>query len=785
MTPNTPPSNAPPVVTRKELRQLFPMADEQYARTVKYQLAQAMLKVIFADAPVFGEALVNGGDYHPVKPHRPPTVQEIVNHLNGKSKILLVYPFQGVDRDLVPWVVWDLDAAKGQDVAFAQAVKIYDHLSSLLLHPKMEFSGTGYHVWMLFQDLVPAKEAKKFGDEVLVTLSLPKDIEIFPKQNKAGKTGNGVKLPCGQSLKKKNVGDNRSWFLVRDENNEWVPASAKILIDSVLFERDNFVTSQIGARPGLPIPPEAVDPGLVPPLPVTDPTSTDGPTPLNFERSGIKPGEPAEAGVIVLKETTDEWSQAVWWLHLLDPTRAHDYDQWLHVGFALHEFGDQGLLAWDNWSQLSGKYEPGTCAEKWEGMEDLPGGEGITHLSLKFWAIEDKGDQFELPAAPKYKKPSDYQRAMETAGWEFRLNEADYDITFMGISLSGPLQSVLNTRLREYGYTSMAVAHDVMGAMAFHNSYHPIKDYLDGLTWDGKDHIGKLATYFTDKHDVFGKWLRYWLIGAVARLYEDNSRGTQNRMLVLDGKQNIGKSYFVRWLTWQIPAAGYEGPINPEDKDNDIRLMRSWVWEVSELGSTVRKADREALKAFISKQVVDVRKPYDKRPVRRPAISSFIGTLNNETGFLEDPTGHRRFMVATLTDVNWSYAKDINVGQLWAQACALYQRGEAWELSDEDRLMSEELCSKYERTDVLEEYILQYFTIDESRGDWFTPTVEILEKLQANEKIKSVTDRGSQMRVSQILTKYGLDQSRVVSGGVRQRGFRGVLSRNVPERGLI
>jgi len=542
--------------------------------------------------------------------------------------------------------------------------------------------------------------------------------------------------------------------------------------------------------------PDSGFPGPVPPIPADDLPPVDGS--VDFERTGeIPPATPAESGVleiIVTDEMSDKkieevkWANAVWWLYQLEPQRAHDYDQWLHVGFALHEFGDKGLSAWDHWSKQDDKYESGdhrdSCAAKWTGMQDdLPEGEAITYRSLKRWVIDDRGEDFKLPPAPaKGKKPSDYQRAMEAAGWEFRMNEADYDITFMGISLSGPLQSVLNTRLREYGYTQMAVAHDLMEAMAFRNSYHPIKDYLESLSWDGEDHISKLAAYFTDEHNVFDKWLRYWLIGAVARLYENNARGTQNRILVLDGRQNIGKSYFVRWLTWEIPEAGYEGPINPEDKDNDIRLMRSWVWEVSELGSTVRKADREALKAFVSKQMVDVRKPYDPRPVRRPAISNFIGTINNESGFLEDPTGHRRFMVATLTDVNWDYATEMKAGQIWAQAHALYQGGESWTLAEEDRLLSENICGKYERTDVLEEYILQYFEIDESCGDWFTSNIEILEKLKTNGKIGRETDRGSQMRIAQILTKYGLKQARQYVGPAQQRGYLGITERGRTDR---
>ena len=51
-------------------------------------------------------------------------------------------------------------------------------------------------------------------------------------------------------------------------------------------------------------------------------------------------------------------------LDRLDPD---DYNDWLRVGFALHEAG-YPVEVWDNWSRGSAKYVPDACAQKWRGF---------------------------------------------------------------------------------------------------------------------------------------------------------------------------------------------------------------------------------------------------------------------------------------------------------------------------------------------------------------------------------------------------------------------------------
>jgi len=65
----------------------------------------------------------------------------------------------------------------------------------------LEFSGSkGYHIWIRYEDAVPAREARAFGHLIVRLANLKvDDVEVFPKQDTIASTGFGnlVKLPLG------------------------------------------------------------------------------------------------------------------------------------------------------------------------------------------------------------------------------------------------------------------------------------------------------------------------------------------------------------------------------------------------------------------------------------------------------------------------------------------------------------------------------------------------------------------------------------------------------------
>lgn len=374
-------------------------------------------------------------------------------------------------------------------------------------------------------------------------------------------------------------------------------------------------------------------------------------------------------------------------------------------------------------------------------------------------ALREAGVPLEEQETPS----QSYLKVLASLGYRFRLNLCDDSIEVNGAKLSDITAAVLRMQMRDRGVRNMAAIEDAYTAEARKNAYHPIKDYLNGLKWDGYDHIGALAkkiqsdnepVFYADEtsrplHEVY---LRRWMLGAVAKVLD----GEQNPMLVWDGPQGIGKSLLARWLCSGIPDYFIEEAINTQEKDCVIRLMSLFIWEVSELDATTRKADISALKAFITKGKVTVRKSYGRNDVSKPAICSFIGTVNNSTGFLADETGSRRFYICKLTGIDWSY-RQLDIDQMWAQAKALYLAGEPHTLTVEEKAAQHRVNRQYEVETPLEDWISTYFTLTDDGDDALTMG-EIITHLSEKGIKLGGSERGQAMELARVLTRLGLQR---------------------------
>lgn len=373
-----------------------------------------------------------------------------------------------------------------------------------------------------------------------------------------------------------------------------------------------------------------------------------------------------------------------------------------------------------------------------------------------------------IPQAGRNPLPEDYRKAMIAMGYSFKLDLVDNSVYINGHPMNDIDEQELLFNLGNAGFGSRDKAVQAYTYEAKQHEFHPIQEYLKNLKWDGQDHIAKLASYFTDEEGVFAQWIRKWLIGSVAKVLP-TPHGYQNRTLVLAGNQNAGKSFFVRWLASEVPDFHMEKSINPEDKDDYLRKINSWIWEVAELGATTRKADIEALKNFQSMEKVTVRKSYGRYDLNKPALANFIATVNNEgTGFLNDPTGNRRYMTCTIQNIDWSYAQEVSVSQVWAQAVALFENGEDWNLSDSEAQQATEVNNKYEVDNTVGQYISRLFDIDTNETDWIMPTTEIIDFLQKKVAV-GYTERAISMHISKYLTTENLKKVKVTPKGYTKR----------------
>lgn len=345
-------------------------------------------------------------------------------------------------------------------------------------------------------------------------------------------------------------------------------------------------------------------------------------------------------------------------------------------------------------------------------------------------------------------------------GYTFRINECSDTLEVNGYGISDEIRAEIRMKLRDTGYAKkIAAAEDAYLAHGKRNGYHPIRDYLDALKWDGVDHVAALAGFLSSSdlivvyrdgtslplHHVY---LYRWLIGAVMKVYT----GGQNPMMVWDGPQGCGKSTLAHWLC-PLPNFFLEGAINVQDKDSDIRLLSNWIWEVSELDATTRKADQSALKAFITKEVVTVRKSYGRHDTKKPAQASLIGTVNNTSGFLADESGSRRFLITRLSYIDLRYQK-LDVNQIWAQARQLYLDGETNRLTPEEAAAQREVNARYEAETVLSDWIDKYFEFNPEYDDRYS-MADIITAMQIDGMRLTGSERMQAMELSRVLVQRG------------------------------
>jgi predicted P-loop ATPase len=204
--------------------------------------------------------------------------------------------------------------------------------------------------------------------------------------------------------------------------------------------------------------------------------------------------------------------------------------------------------------------------------------------------------------------------------------------------------------------------------------FHPVKDYLEELVWDGTE---RLSDWLTTCMGAEGppEYLRIigrmFLISMVARIYRPGCKC--DYMLILEGPQGIEKS-----RACSILAGDYFSDDLPDihNKDSKQHLRGKWLIEVSEL-ATFKRAESEALKAYLSRQVERYRAPYGHEPIEEPRQCVFIGSVNPKGGYLKDETGARRFWPIKVTRVDTAKLAEWR-DQLFAEAVERFNFGEQW-----------------------------------------------------------------------------------------------------------
>lgn len=263
---------------------------------------------------------------------------------------------------------------------------------------------------------------------------------------------------------------------------------------------------------------------------------------------------------------------------------------------------------------------------------------------------------------------------------------------------------------RCYDITSKGQITDALTVVVRGNSYHPIRDYLDAVTWDGTE---RLDTLFID---LFGATdsaytravTRKAFAAAVARIYKPGCK--YDYVLVIVGDQGIGKSTTLAKMGGDWFSDSMQTLTGKEALE---QIQGSWLIELGELAG-LRRAEVDAVKHFVAKKEDRFRVAYGKRVEHFPRRCVFFGTTNEED-FLRDVTGNRRFWVVNCKGargaINFqTYLTPATVAQLWAEAKERYAQGEPLYLAEDGleekaRLIQDKHLEKDERSGLVSEYL--------------------------------------------------------------------------------
>jgi predicted P-loop ATPase len=236
------------------------------------------------------------------------------------------------------------------------------------------------------------------------------------------------------------------------------------------------------------------------------------------------------------------------------------------------------------------------------------------------------------------------------------------------------IRSILEAPRSQGGYGIKVTDRDLKAAVdsaARFNAFHPVREYLEGLRWDGQPRIDTfLIRYLGAPDNPYSRGVaRLTLLGGVTRIFEPGAKF--DWVLILEGLQGKRKSTFVSLLARHWFSA-LEGNLH-DRKAMVEKMIGSWLIEMPELQG-FSKYDVQEIKAFVSCSTDKVRLAYDRRAREFPRQSLLIGTTN-EGAYLKDQSGGRRFwpLACTVAQIDTdAFAKEVD--DLWAEAVVAYRQ---------------------------------------------------------------------------------------------------------------
>lgn len=289
-----------------------------------------------------------------------------------------------------------------------------------------------------------------------------------------------------------------------------------------------------------------------------------------------------------------------------------------------------------------------------------------------------------------------------------------------------------------------------------------VRDYLATLTWDGVLRLSTLAARALGATDrLSATMLRAWMVSAVARAFKPGSKA--DVALVLVGSQGARKSSFFRELVGDRWFC--DSPVWLGNKDAYLTIRQGWVCELAEIDGLTSRKEASDLKSFMSTAADTFRPPFGTAAAKFPRAMVFCGTTN-ETHYLADATGSRRFWTITVPgDVNIDLVR-ADRDQLWAEAVVAFRAGEQWWLGKTDDIERDKQARGHVTADPWQEFIARWLA---NHPDARPTAAELLRDAVGVDP--QHMNRASETRVGGIMHGLGWQVRQVRRDGARVRVY--------------
>ncbi len=253
------------------------------------------------------------------------------------------------------------------------------------------------------------------------------------------------------------------------------------------------------------------------------------------------------------------------------------------------------------------------------------------------------------------------------------LVERDGKRVFLGDAIRNRLWVDIDER---FGFLPPQALFDiVLQDTAHRNPFHPVRDYLSALDWDGTPRVETwLVDYGRASDSEYVRAVgRLVLVAAVRRVMQPGCKFDE--LLVLESPQGLLKSSTLRALCQDQNWFSDDLPLNVDAKQIIERTGGKWIIEASDLAGK-NKSSIEQLKATLSRQIDGpVRLAYAHLTDEVPRQFVIIGTTNSHK-YLKDSTGNRRFWPVRVQEFDVEAIRR-DRDQLWAEAVRREASGES------------------------------------------------------------------------------------------------------------